>query len=95
MECRTDGVISHKDGYLLDADIAKLRDNGMELDTESSPPPPPPAPPAPPVSTPSQDIEIPSQDDEISQFEFDPDIGSSTESGSTPGPLTGILSSVY
>ena len=95
VECRTDGVISYKDGYLLDTEIASLRDNGMELETESSesphhnPPPPPPMPP------PSQDIEIPSQDSEISQIELDPNFGSSTESGSTPGPLTSVISSLY
>ena len=68
----------------------------MELETESSQAPPPhPPPPPPPVPPPSQDIVIPSQDDEISQIELDPNVGSNTESGSTPGPVTSVLSSLY
>ena len=95
VECRTDGVISYKDGYLLDDEIRRLKEEeGMELETESSQAPPPhPPPPPPPVPPPSQDIVIPSQDDEISQIELDPNVGSNTESGSTPGPVTSVLSS--
>ena len=34
VECRTDGVISNKDGYLLDTEIENLRANGLEIETE-------------------------------------------------------------
>ena len=98
VECRTDGVISHKDGYLLDTEIASLRDNGMELETESSQTSPMPEYIDPENNeTPSQDIDMDLPESQsLQESEEDPiNFGSNSDSGNPSGFLTKFLSSLY
>ena len=98
VECRKDGVISYKDGYLLDTEIDELKKNGMELETESSQTSPMPEYNYPEQNeTPSQDINMDLPESQsLQESEEDPiNFGSNTDSGNPPGFLTEILSSLY
>ena len=98
VESRTDGVKSYKNGYLLDTDIAKLRDNGIEIETESSESPPMPEyidPENNEVSSQNINMNLP-ESQSLQVSEQNPiNFGSNTDSGNPSGFLTEILSSLY